>query len=154
MKNWKPILAVLLIFAAGVTTGAMLGRGKGKQTFIDHRGEGPRPGPPGRRLGEFRDRFIEGLKRDVGVTDEQAQQIDAIMRESQERMAALWKPIEPKAREEMESTHAKVKALLTPEQQVKFEESTKRWKERGPGKHGPGGPGGPGEHKGPPPPPE
>lgn len=132
MKNWKPILAVLLIFAAGFTSGAMVARAKfraeaAEQQQVRRGGPGgPRPGPPGPRMGEFRERFIEGLKKDVGISEDQAQQIDKLMRESQERMAKLWEPVEPKAKEEFESTHQKVRAVLTPDQQVKFEEMRKK----------------------------
>ena len=131
MKNWKPILAVLLIFAAGVATGAMAARAKFRAELAERqerpRGPGgPRPGPPGARMGEFREKFIEGLKKDVGISDEQAKEIDRLMRESQERMAKIWEPVEPKAKAEFEATHQNVKALLTPEQQVKFEEMRKR----------------------------
>lgn len=132
MKNWKPILAVLLIFAAGVATGAMAARAKFRAELADRIQErrggpgGPRPGPPGPRMGEFRERFIEGLKKDVGISEDQAQQIDKVMRESQERMAKIWEPVEPKAKAEFEATNQKVKSILTPEQLVKFEEMKKR----------------------------
>jgi hypothetical protein len=156
VKNWKPIVAVLLIFAAGFTTGAMIARGKmTKQIFVHH--EGPRsgvpmppPGPPGGgRMGNFRTNFIERMQRELALTDEQTQQIEKIMRESHERMAKIWEPVEPQAKKEFQETRAKVDALLTADQRAKFDDVFKPRRHEGPDKGGGPWDRGPGPRKGP-----
>jgi Spy/CpxP family protein refolding chaperone len=146
VRNWKPIAAVLLIFAAGFTTGALVVREKARRNFVvfrdDRRFPDPPPGPPGGgRMGAFRTNFIEQMKRDLDLTPQQATEIEKVMREGHERMAKIWEPVEPQAKEEFRLTREKIDALLTPEQLAKFKEPFRRREK------GPGGPGGPGDWK-------
>ena len=44
------------------------------------------------------------------------------MKESHNRMATLWEPIAPQAREETKHVREQILAILTPDQRPKFEE--------------------------------
>ncbi|NJO84233.1 MAG: hypothetical protein HC828_16575 [Blastochloris sp.] len=90
--------------------------------------------PKKEKTGEHKDR-IEQMKTDLGLSDEQVTKIKAIMEEEKGSFKALRDDTtlskEDKKAKMMElrkSQGDKIKAVLTPEQQVKFEE---KMKERG-----------------------
>lgn len=101
-----------------------------------HRGPGGPGGGPGNRL--------EFLTKALSLTDDQKTQIKPILDDQQAQMKALRDDTSldreakmPKMREIMESTDAKIKPILTADQQKKFDEM----KQRGPGRgRRPGGP--------------
>ncbi len=181
MKNWKVILATLVIFGTGVLSGSL-----GTQ-LLRKPAEPPKPpfGPGG--PGPERFDFIRRWGDRLDLTAEQRDKIDRLVRESQERVRALWEPVGPKIQEETRAVRAKIEEILTPEQRAKFAEMSKDrfrrggptpgappgelppWRRReGPGRpaemHGPGGlpsgetppPGGPprDSRRGEPPPPD
>ena len=66
---------------------------------------------------------------ELSLTTEQKEQIEAILRESQERTRALWEEISPQMRAEFQATQEKIRDVLTPEQQQQFEELMKKGRE-------------------------
>ncbi len=123
MKIWKVILAVLLIFGAGVVTGGMLVRTR----VVTARPAMAMPGgPPGPGLwGQPRQQFVLRLNRQLDLTAGQTAEVDRILRGSHERMSRLWDPIAPQAREETRKVRDQIQSLLTPDQKTKFNRAFK-----------------------------
>ncbi len=69
--------------------------------------------------GQHLDKKIEKMKEKLTLTDEQASQVRAIFEAKHAKMQAL-----------MDEATAEVKAVLTPEQAVKYDEMKKEWKEK------------------------
>ena len=68
----------------------------------------------------------EHLTKELKLTDQQRAQVDQIDQEYQAKREQIWNQMEPINDEE----NAKIRALLTPEQQAKFDEEVKEWKEK------------------------
>ena len=153
MNSWKVIPAVLVIFGAGVLTGGLLvnyvdiqhreqvrfpfGRGNARPQM---NGQGqPRSGDLTRpRSTEmWRKDFLEHLDEALQLTPEQHAAISKIIAEGQERNRELWTNVAPKMRQEMELTHQRIRAELTPEQQEKFEAVVRQFAPHGPAHNNP-----------------
>jgi Spy/CpxP family protein refolding chaperone len=88
--------------------------------------------------------FLDRMKHDLKLTDDQSQRIDAIIRKSRQRTDLLWEALREPLQEEMTQVKNGIRATLTAEQQVKFDEllKPKPW-----GSHSRRGPGKPGDDK-------
>jgi Spy/CpxP family protein refolding chaperone len=144
VKTWKLVLAVLVIFGAGVVTGGMLVRVKipvqrpaetAELIPATNPTQGAGPQLPG-LLGAGRQQFVQRLNQKLDLTPDQSAQIDRIMEGSRERVAKLWAPIAPQAREEVRKVRTQIYAILTPDQKSKFDENfrAKRPRENEPNK--------------------
>ena len=149
MSAWKPILAALVIFAAGVVTGGLT-VGLRRQTVgprwatsspdLPRRvvvGDGIKRPPEGsrwatsspdlprpwltQRLAAQQGDLFRRIEKHLELTPEQRQRLEAIMRESQERIRALADDLAPRTREELRRMREKIREELTPEQRRKFE---------------------------------
>ncbi|RME95419.1 MAG: hypothetical protein D6766_03300 [Verrucomicrobia bacterium] len=137
--RWKAIGAALVLFLAGVLSGMM------GQRLLSERSATPaaanpaerRPGPPP-PWDRQRMSFIDRLTQELKLTPEQASRINALMKESQERMRQLWETIKPEADKEITRTREAMKEILTPEQQAKLEAMFKHGPRRGGGWRGGG----------------
>ena len=127
MSPWKVILATMVIFICGITTGAILTR-----TMMPRTGAAlavlPAPAktaaPP--ILQMQRAAFFKVLDKQLELTGPQRDQIGKIMKASQERTQPLWNQISPQMNEELKNVREEIRALLTPEQRKKFVELLKR----------------------------
>lgn len=121
MKIWKVILAVVVIFGAGLVTGGLVVR---TQMRAAQKPPTAVPGgPPGSGMwGVSRSQFVDKMHRQLSLTPQQCKQVDKIMKESHDRMAKLWEPIAPQAKEETKNVREEILAVLTPDQRPKFEE--------------------------------
>jgi Spy/CpxP family protein refolding chaperone len=121
VKIWKVILAVVVIFSAGLVTGGLAMR-----TQMRAAQKPPAavpPGPPGSGMWSVsRSQFVEKMHRNLDLTPGQCKQVEKIMKESHDRMAKLWEPIAPQAKEETKNVREQILAVLTPDQRPKFEE--------------------------------
>ena len=143
MNTWKVILATLAIFVAGIVTGPVLvnyaHRTQQKNNraiareVISHRAEikppvnprgepGRPPNVPGKLPQGLRMDFLKNLDREVLLTPAQRTQIEAIVKEGQERNQQIWNRVLPDLRKEMQESKERIRAVLTPEQRVQFEE--------------------------------
>jgi len=132
VKIWKPILAALVIFAAGVVTGALT---------LDLKQASSKPAP-GQRPEAARKPYISGrwevqlrdvlrrVEEKLDLTPDQRENVAAIVRETQGRMKTLWEDVAPKTREEMRKMRERIREELSPEQRRKFEEIFKQRPER------------------------
>lgn len=147
MNTVKIVCATLVIFVAGILTGAVLIRigERGNRPWLrpvreavtqpptnrlaPHilapRPDQPGPGNPGNpgNPGANRDRdFLPQLERVMILSPEQRREIAQIVLQGQERIQQLRQGIEPDLRREMQKTHEQIQKLLTPEQQEQFRE--------------------------------
>jgi hypothetical protein len=149
VSPWKPILAALVIFAAGVITGGLL------VSHADHvsqkgRRLAPRevnrpaanPGPvanprdpqsrppsapfQNRVPRVISDEFIRKLDTEMDLTSGQRTRVREIIAEGQARNKESWDRIAPELRREMIETQKRIREILTPEQRAKFEELMKQ----------------------------
>jgi Spy/CpxP family protein refolding chaperone len=130
VNPWKVILATMVIFTTGVVTGGLVGRYS--QAMRPHRPQHSTNGHPALAMspGFLRFEFLRRAQRELDLSAEQREQVDKLIGESQERMKKLWEPITPRIREELHQTKAQFRALLTPEQQTRFDELLKHQQQR------------------------
>jgi Spy/CpxP family protein refolding chaperone len=132
VNSWKVILATMVIFGTGVVTGGMLvgysqhGRERRPQHLVNASRSAQPPSPDGTRL-----EFLRRMQRDLNLTAEQREPIDKILKEGQERMKKLMETVEPRRREELKRTIDEFRAVLTPEQQKRFDNLLKQQQQRG-----------------------
>ncbi len=109
LKIW---LVVVGVFVLGGVTGASL------DSLYRLRASGDARQERGRR--EKKDRFEE-MRRDLNLTDQQATEIRAIIEQSREEYRALRNEIEPRNESVRASARARIRAVLNPEQQQRFD---------------------------------
>jgi len=144
---WKVVCATLVIFVAGIVTGATLVRfaqgprqWRAQRPIVENRIQ-PHVGHPGNPNGTNDPRpqnapnpaggllsreFIQVLERQLRLSPEQHERIDRIMAEGQERVRELRARIDPELRKELQQTREQIRAVLTPEQREQFEQLMKR----------------------------
>jgi Spy/CpxP family protein refolding chaperone len=69
---------------------------------------------------------LRRVERDLNLTPDQREQIDKIIGASQERSKKLMEPIQPKIRDELLQTREQFRAVLNPEQKIRFDELLKQ----------------------------
>jgi Spy/CpxP family protein refolding chaperone len=104
--------------------------------------------PPTKARARWR---LDAMQRHLDLSDEQRSKLETILTESAEEREQLTDDCRPALDALRERTDARIREVLTPEQQTKHQEMMERMRERrgkrggGRGKrdgHGPGGPGG------------
>ena len=76
--------------------------------------------------GGIRIEFLRRVERELNLTADQREQIDKIIIASQERSKKLMEPIQPKIREELQQTREQFRAVLNPEQKIRYDELLKQ----------------------------
>jgi Spy/CpxP family protein refolding chaperone len=66
--------------------------------------------------------LLRRMDRELDLTPEQHTHIEAIIKESQERIKGLMRSVQPLMNKEMQETRSEIIKELTPEQQKKFED--------------------------------
>src|SRR5918912_3604410 len=108
IKIW---LVLLVVFVLGCATGAALDvLYRSRAAGLRHEG----------RDRDAQARF-EAMRRDLSLTDEQANAVRAILDETRESYRALRTELRPRFEEPRQKARARIRALLTPEQQQKFD---------------------------------
>ena len=140
MNRLKLATGIVLIFALGVLCG-VLGSGMYFKQRIDHFRES---GPQTRK-----ELLMKRLTRRLELTPQQQEKVAVIFEEMRGQLFSLRTKHRPDLERIREQGHARIKAILTAEQQIQFDEMMKRLKKRrhrkAPpfGEHGPGGRPGP-----------
>jgi Spy/CpxP family protein refolding chaperone len=111
----KVIAAALAIFVLGCVTGAAL------DSAYRLRAAGPRR-PPHSQQG--RDDFFESLKKNLDLDARQTEQIRAVIDETRDGYRQLRAEVRPRYDSLRRDGRARIRALLTPEQQQKFDQMT------------------------------
>ena len=115
LKIW---LVVVGVFLLGGVTGASLDSLYRLRAAGDARHERG-GGGVGRR--DKDDRVLEKMKSDLNLTDEQQAQIRAIIDQSREEYRALRNEVSPRYDAVRQNARARIRALLQPEQQQRFD---------------------------------
>ena len=125
---------VFVVFVLGVLLGGV-GNHLWNARVSSNSQPGPRPGGRG-GPGQFAQR--------LGLTPDQQKQIGTIVDDMHAQLQALYAPVDAKGDDVRMQTRAKIRAVLTPDQQTKFDAMMKErdaHRPSGPGPHfGSGGP--------------
>lgn len=116
MKQWKAILAALVIFAAGAVTGSLTWR-----MYLQPPPPTPRSSPAFNGPRPPRD-LIGRMQKELALTPTQRERIEQYLRESQEQTRQLWESIAPQAGEVHRKLRERIRSELTEEQQKRYEE--------------------------------
>lgn len=113
LKIW---LVLVGVFALGCVTGAFFDSayrlkrsGEGRQEQRGQRG---------------RDEMFERMKRDLSLSDQQATEIRSILDETRNGFRSLRTEVRPRYDALRQNSRTRIRALLTPEQQKRFDEKT------------------------------
>jgi Spy/CpxP family protein refolding chaperone len=124
VNTWKVIFATVIIFGAGVVTGGLLVK------YSLPTPSRPQHSAPNRvqpiSAGGIRIEFLRRVERDLNLTADQREQVDKILAASQERSKKIMEPVTPKIREELQQTREQFRAILDPEQKIRFDELLKQ----------------------------
>ena len=117
----KSKLSAVALLIAAFVLGTLTG---GAALALADRGSdaGPRHGD--------RVSFIERLDRDLELSPEQRQSIELVLERHRPRMDSLWREVAPRFETLRAEVRSELHAILTPEQQVKYQEMMKRQTER------------------------
>jgi Spy/CpxP family protein refolding chaperone len=134
VSPWKVILATMVIFGTGVLTGAVVvhyiaGAANTPSQRASFAGRSFEPGSPGGMRWEF----LRRTQRDLDLSGEQREQIDKVIKQSQERTRKIMEPVVPQLHQELQRAKAEFRAVLNPAQQERFDELLKlqqRFRER------------------------
>ena len=124
----KALLLALGIFLLGGVCGATLERwilfgwGRPPMAFFSQR-----PSFRGPRSDE---RFLRHFTQNLDLTPEQEQQIKQILDDSREQMTAQRREINRGMEDMLGATRSKIRKVLTPEQQEKYDKTFKRFERR------------------------
>jgi Spy/CpxP family protein refolding chaperone len=149
MNSWKIILAIVVIFGAGVLTGGLLvnyveeSHPKDIQRPLDEvtshpqannrdpdqprPPDLPKPHPP-EMLGK---QFVQQLDNTLHLTREQRAAVAKIVADGQERNREIWTNVAPQMHKMLQDVRQQIREQLTPEQRKQFEELLKRFRPPG-----------------------
>lgn len=152
MKIWKIVCATLVIFIAGIVTGVVLVRlgERGPKSWNrpfreavnqpqvptnpplanPNRPNAPAASGPGNAAPLNRE-FVPLLERQLRLTAKQREEVERIMKVTQERIRDLRLGIEPDIRKEMQKAQEQIRGVLSPEQQEQYQRLMKRQQKRG-----------------------
>ena len=115
----------MVIFATGVVTGGLL-VGHAERIRAPHPPRNlplVRPAQAQSAMGMRREEFLRRAGRDLGLTTEQRERVDKILKESQERTKKIMNPF---LREELQRTKDEFREVLNPDQRPRFDEMLKQ----------------------------
>jgi len=125
MKNIRPIYCILVVFVLGTLCGVL-----GTHLFYNCRMDSI----IGARGANREERLMEMLDRKLDLNATQEVQVRAIVRETQEEVRQVRRQFRPQMEAAIGKGQVKISALLTPEQQKKYElmiaERKKNWHRR------------------------
>jgi hypothetical protein len=120
-SRWKTILLVLLVFVSGTVIGAAAAT-----IVIVHRVQYAVHHPD-----EIPARLTARLTRRLSLTTGQSAQVERLIAQRVDHLKVIRQQFEPKFRSELRGLHGDVRAVLTPEQQAKwdklFDDLTRNW---------------------------
>ena len=111
MKYLKPIILLVLVFAAGIAVGVVYTRYETRRTIRDAI----------RQPEMVRTRIVRDLARQLDLDAVQRTKIDEILISTQQQIATAKKERFPRYRLIFADTQYRISEILTPDQRVKFE---------------------------------
>ena len=121
MNKFKLAIGIVLIFALGVLC-VVLGSGMYFKNRVDHFREA---GPQARK-----EMLMKRLSHRLDLTPQQQEKVAVIFEEMREQLFNLRSRHKPDLERIREQGHARIKAILTAEQQIQFDEMMVRLKKR------------------------
>jgi Spy/CpxP family protein refolding chaperone len=112
LKVW---LVVVAVFALGCVTGALLDSAYRLRAAGNHSEA---------RTHRDRDEMFEGMRHDLDLNDQQATGVRQILEQTRGDFRALRAEARPRYDSIRQSARARIRALLTPDQQRRFDEKT------------------------------
>jgi Spy/CpxP family protein refolding chaperone len=149
MNSWKIILAIVVIFGAGVLTGGLLVNYVDLSHFKDNQRppdevipqpqtnnhDPGQPRPPDslkpRQPEILGKQFVQQLDTTLHLTREQRAAIAKIVADGQERNREIWTNVAPQMHKMLQDVRQQIREQLTPEQRKQFEELVKRFRPAG-----------------------
>jgi len=113
MKQWKTIISVILVFGLGALSGALVTHNIYRQKMENIIRDEPKA---------MRELMIQRLNSKLQLDDAQREQIRAIARETHAEMKPVRKKIKPEIEEVLSRSQAKIRGILRPEQQKKYDQ--------------------------------
>jgi Spy/CpxP family protein refolding chaperone len=104
---------VFVVFLLGVLLGGVGNHLWGSRVWGN---QGPRFGPP-----PTREKVLADFTRELELTPDQEKQLGSILDDSRSQFRALDKSLDPQRMQIRDQSRAQMRALLTPEQQPKFD---------------------------------
>ena len=142
VNAWKPILAAVVIFAAGVVTGGFVvdsDETRPPRSFPREHGSRNTEHRPGSRMEGQLDWLMKRIQHDLKLTDTQAARVESAFKSSREEMKTYWEEMRPRMRASTEKLKKTLRGDLTEEQIAKFEKYLRPQTRRERFKSGPGG---------------
>jgi protein CpxP len=116
--KWKLIAGFLLVFLAGVLTGAFLGASHVRHFFKHH------------HRGDISERMRERLRRELDLTPEQVARISPILDRAAAQLQQMRRDSGQRVREILDETHRQIAPTLTDEQRQKLQRMKERHRRR------------------------
>ena len=110
MKNWKAIIGVIAIFILGGLAGSITTIGLVRHRLVHGHGSQ-----------KFQDLIVRRLSWELRLDRDQRTQLRVIVAEGQGEMKVIRKQIQPQVEDLLTRSEAKVRVLLRPDQQEKFD---------------------------------
>jgi Spy/CpxP family protein refolding chaperone len=126
-------VVIVLVFVAGVAVGFFVHQSMPHHGFPGLAIGGPPPGPPR----ELKGWMLGRLDRDLKLTPEQHARIDTVLTRREADLRALMGETRPRFDTIAKRTRSDIQSVLTPAQQQKFAEITRRIDERRAKREGP-----------------
>ena len=121
MKRSKPIIGVVLVFILGILCGSLAMHLLYKCRFETVFSSGTYSREEG---------IVRRFDRKLNLDDRQEEQVRAIVHEAQQEIKTVRRRIRPETEAIIEKAQAKIRAILTPEQDKKFEQMIAARKEK------------------------
>ncbi len=106
---------ILVVFVLGGVTGASLDR----LYLLNQRGDRSGAAGPGQR---WRQQMLENMKRDLNLTDDQVSKIRVVFEDNRKEFQPKRFSECPSFKEMREKTNTRIRSILTPEQQERFDQ--------------------------------
>jgi len=110
----KAAIWVVIVFLLGAAAGVMLGYSYAHRSVVAASAPTPEP--------ERRARRVEQLTHELGLTSDQAKQLDAVLLKWHGQVKAIHDQSDTQTEQLRQKGRDEVRAILTPEQKPKFEE--------------------------------
>lgn len=112
--NRKATVLVILVFLLGIALGAV-----GMRVAEQKVWGGDRNSERGRAGGASR--MVDQLTRELALTQEQQQQLNAILEDTRKQYEVTYSTIRPQMEQTRQEGRGRIRSMLTPEQLPKFE---------------------------------
>ncbi len=113
MKQWKTIVSVILIFGLGALSGAIVTYKIYWQKMENIIRDEPKA---------MRELMVQRLNSRLNLDATQLEQVREIAKETHSEMKAVRRKIRPEVEEVLSRSQAKIRAVLRPEQQEKYDQ--------------------------------